>query len=1644
MAGKYPGHHNSRLYRPNNGNSGSSYSSLQNGTPGAPNLSSKQSQPPYGSVKSTSYHQHLGGHSSNYGTGGGYQSNASTNTAPSPNQSHPSSQKPNVTTLKKYTLLPPPKIATLHKTSDLGYPDFFPQRADQEEDQLTDANVRGGFQDRMAIQNESFSAHDMIFDRLQDSRVRDELSAFITDVLGRKQKERLITSPSIFRPPTRVSLNEQLKDQWIQDLVGGAVPLRKLLKSIPHGLKGDKLIETLVTNQTPLLRAGWVIKAIGLSELQFQRSKAPLTIQQYAVEWTNTFTQYMYRQLFELSTQNRATSSTSSINKPWLSEEARNRWTNKWLYSIKLAKWQYAEGILDQRHFLKWALDQFGNANFEQSAVLLPLITQLISEYERSRTLLRLLIDHLLGKIDQLRKHAITMKVWRHGYLAKELVRFIQALFLSSSDAFVHPVFWRQHRRTLRDVLVDDPLVAPIPGMRETNHFELEMTVRMKDLFEVIDRRNAVFTQAAETEKAVRSSTRTYAGGDLRFLSLFRVGLDSDFDALASKYFGPWENIQSTPNEFERKVFTLCNWVITNLRPGSHKIYIVLTLLFRMKEKYDQGVADEGQTSYSDLLQEVLLKFLDTYACTPANDGEEYDAIAWLYGEFAKADLFSYSRYLQRLISRGDLLVSKRAEEKTLRHLKYLQIFPLAHSSTALLNQRRIALYGVDGREEHETAHLELIKSKIRAKLPYISAACEDHLEDVDPKVLSSVQKLTSPIVDNYARDFHLQLPIDGGLVELLKSSTRFVQIYITQQWLLEMVRAYVVKDVEIGLDNWRVITSPGTSLLNPRQFSTIARIIGIVQDYYGIIELALWTLEHSMEDSVISVVIELIKQYQAYWISMGIRDQIINALLEKHNESKAKRSVNKALLVYLQALVHERTGFDPNTKKQLNQDLAEYNEATLAINSTYPATVFPPRVEELLSFANEVNPTTASTAAAVASTLWHKYHTTDGWLTKIFDSMVTLLTEAQSTSPDFLDFRRKLTRFSELLRELTPREASNPIIEWLRAPSHSNSNKKNLHMLESPSHEWFTLFLTILVTEGCVSISALVDEIGTNILEKVIQSLLKSKHKQLDSGITVLCKNILALLGLILGQPENNGQEMLLITIQEMNAIQSCLSREFQTTRSLKLLFHLVYQVCVLESGLPLNHDLSPALQSLRKELASVDWFRRICLADISEVYRLYMTRSDLSEKKFKRAEKQAVASKLLDTYLILFNEIPDRTSQSSLSTSALLAHCRDLFAKLNTHTMDRCRVELWLLLDKVMEENEAEFDTGRIPNENTRKEETLSQLAHLLFEEVPSYKDLDAAMMKHLFVGVRNDVAAELLKRAKKILVGREGKPFPENILMFHEMDISFAAKAKVVNGFNEILGVLLTSLTEDTADVKIDFLKALLDQVAKFLPYLKTFQVMESCNISFLEAENALHLNSNVLHAAISSVRSEENKEISTGRRVLIEDIRISLLIRLRLFTNVLPILWKNPAQCDVGQWITTLVQLLSNCVVHGNGTCPQTFEFVLDLVAVCIDEIPKEFKNSILQNLRAMWTELVLPSVFGSRLKRIFPFQIYNIYENQLKSNPTLKPWEFLEDSSGAETEGNLNDTPIPLTWFNAKRIRVAEPSHYPIVETTFWN
>ncbi|RUS13955.1 hypothetical protein BC938DRAFT_477595, partial [Jimgerdemannia flammicorona] len=106
----------------------------------------------------------------------------------------------------------------------------------------------------------------------------------------------------------------------------------------------------------------------------------------------------------------------------------------------------------------------------------------------------------------------------------------------------------------------------------------------------------------------------------------------------------------------------------------------------------------------------------------------------------------------------------------------------------------------------------------------------------------------------------------------------------------------------------------------------------------------------------------------------------------------------------------------------------------------------------------------------------------------------------------------------------------------------------------------------------------------------------------------------------------------------------------------------------------------------------------------------------------------------------------------------------------------------------------------------------------------------------------------------------------------------------------------------------------------------------------------------------------------------------------------------------------------------------------------------------------------WAELTIPTIFSSRIKRILPFQIHNVYMTNLKQTPAPssatamtpnpdastmptpqpqnaaalaaqqpRPWEWLEDFV-SDNSVSENDVPISLAMFGARKIKRADATY----------
>ena len=141
--------------------------------------------------------------------------------------------------------------------------------------------------------------------------------------------------PSTFRIPQRVTPNDAKRQAWFADLANPSVPLHKLGKSVPHGAKGQDLLDLLHTHAVAIPRAVWFLRVFGANEVTGLRHKPAYDPTQYSVEWANVVTSHLKKQLGDiiLPSAPRPTLNIKSMFRSVLADsETRSRWISKFTY----------------------------------------------------------------------------------------------------------------------------------------------------------------------------------------------------------------------------------------------------------------------------------------------------------------------------------------------------------------------------------------------------------------------------------------------------------------------------------------------------------------------------------------------------------------------------------------------------------------------------------------------------------------------------------------------------------------------------------------------------------------------------------------------------------------------------------------------------------------------------------------------------------------------------------------------------------------------------------------------------------------------------------------------------------------------------------------------------------------------------------------------------------------------------------------------------------------------------------------------------------------------------------------------------------------------------------------------------------------
>ena len=155
---------------------------------------------------------------------------------------------------------------------------------------MTDVYIKEGYSEKSKVSSES--ARPSLWPQLKNGVGLAALSALFTDVLIERQTLGRIESPSTFKPPPRVALTDTKREAWLRDLANPNLPLKRLSRTIPHGLRGRALLDQCLVKRVPIERAVWLVRCVGANDLRAFRRKgvsigaASDNELRWSLEWT--------------------------------------------------------------------------------------------------------------------------------------------------------------------------------------------------------------------------------------------------------------------------------------------------------------------------------------------------------------------------------------------------------------------------------------------------------------------------------------------------------------------------------------------------------------------------------------------------------------------------------------------------------------------------------------------------------------------------------------------------------------------------------------------------------------------------------------------------------------------------------------------------------------------------------------------------------------------------------------------------------------------------------------------------------------------------------------------------------------------------------------------------------------------------------------------------------------------------------------------------------------------------------------------------------------------------------------------------------------------------------------------------------------
>ncbi|KAK5998819.1 Mediator of RNA polymerase II transcription subunit 12 [Cladobotryum mycophilum] len=315
-----------------------------------------------------------------------------------------------------------------------GHGDFFPWTGRHYEDDWSVEAIQKGTWDR-GTQNETSTARMAISPAIKQKSGLNALSTIFMGVLNQRRHRGQVTAPSTFKPPPRVTLTDTKREVWMKDLANPAISLRRLSRTIPHGIRGRTLLDQCLNKNVPTERAVWLAKCVGANEIRAFKRKGLNGAFAMGGEfkWIRDWTVFVEQFIDAV-----------------VSAFGETDWKTRVTYAIRLATNLYSEQLLDREHYLDWIVS--GLEHSSQSRIpMWILIAQicwadLLHSRKYGRRLVYAFLNHLNTIHNDPDKDILIQ-------LSSQLANLLDSLIKNTPDNFFCPSMWPKYGQALEAFL---------------------------------------------------------------------------------------------------------------------------------------------------------------------------------------------------------------------------------------------------------------------------------------------------------------------------------------------------------------------------------------------------------------------------------------------------------------------------------------------------------------------------------------------------------------------------------------------------------------------------------------------------------------------------------------------------------------------------------------------------------------------------------------------------------------------------------------------------------------------------------------------------------------------------------------------------------------------------------------------------------------------------------------------------------------------------------------------------------------------------------------------------------------------------------------------------------------------------------------